>query len=38
MKKLIIDIDEKLHSQLKITAIREGKTLRELVIERIQNA
>lgn len=35
MAKLIVDISDKLHKELKMTALKQDKTLRELVIERL---
>ena len=35
MAKLIVDISDKLHKELKMTALKEDKTLRKLVIERL---
>ncbi len=37
MPKLIIEYSEELQKQLKIAATTEGKTLKELVTELIQN-
>jgi len=35
MTKLIVDISKELHKKLKIQAIKQDKTLKDLVIERL---
>lgn len=32
-----IDMDKKLHKKLKLLAIKEGKTIKQLVVELIEN-
>jgi len=36
-KQLIIEVDEKLHSKLKIEAIKQNKSLKQLVTEMLEN-
>jgi len=36
VKKLIIDISDELHKKIKLQALKEDKTLREFVTERLQ--
>jgi predicted HicB family RNase H-like nuclease len=33
LKRLTVEVDEDLHRAIRIKAIREGKTMREIVIE-----
>lgn len=36
MKRLIVELDDDLHAEIKIAAIRKGKTLKQYVTELIR--
>ena len=36
MKKMVIEIDERLHIEMKVAACREGKTIKQYITELIE--
>ncbi len=36
MKRLIAEVDDELYQAVKIKAIRQGKTMREVIVELVQ--
>ena len=37
MKRLAVELDDKLHREFKLRALQKGKSMREYVMELIQN-